>query len=465
VRERVTVSYRGANYEIGRGRDYYAIWAVGGPRSQPAERWPVTRDGWFAAWARFTSIEAPGAISPVRPRPALPGSGLLQRGPGGAATAASALAAVALLAVGVALGIASLFPSYTSGASLAQQPAELVPHVIYLAAWTAGAALILLGGARLRIGALLGLGTSIVTFGLFFSELGTVIAGGAHLLGAGLVLGLLGWLACAAGSVLALRLQPGGQPLRQPGTQPPGQPAEQPGGQPAEQPGGHPAPNRGLLGAFRPGGPLGGVFRRPRGPEVGAAVILILAALGTAAAFAPSWDSFTFRTLSGTSQTLAQGNAFANPAPVIVGDVAVMVAVVAAAVAAALWRPARHGAVLLAGAIIPMAAQAISALIQSGEPATPEQFGISPAQAQQAGLTISSGLTSAFWLYCVFLIALAVSAAWLMITSRPAAPGAPAAPAAPAGLAGPAPVYSPQPPPSGAGHPTASASVPMPSSE
>ena len=41
---------------------------------------------------------------------------------------------------------------------------------------------------------------SIVTFGFFFSDLGTVISGGAHLLGAGLVLGLAGWLACTAGS-------------------------------------------------------------------------------------------------------------------------------------------------------------------------------------------------------------------------------------------------------------------------
>ena len=37
-------------------------------------------------------------------------------------------------------------------------------------------------------GALLGAGTSIVTFGLFFADAGQVIAGGAHVLGTGLVL-------------------------------------------------------------------------------------------------------------------------------------------------------------------------------------------------------------------------------------------------------------------------------------
>ena len=80
--------------------------------------------------------------------------------------------------------------------------------------------LILLGGARLRIGALLGLGLSAVTFGLFFADAGTALSvpgnpGG----GAGLVLSLLGWLACAAGSVVAFLARPASAPA----------PAAQPG--------------------------------------------------------------------------------------------------------------------------------------------------------------------------------------------------------------------------------------------
>src|SRR5262249_60274698 len=78
--------------------------------------------------------------------------------------------------------------------------------------WSMSAVLILLGGERLRAGALLGLGTSIVTFGLFFADAGQVIAGGAHLAGAGLVLGLVGWLACAAGSPSAFRPGAAGAP-------------------------------------------------------------------------------------------------------------------------------------------------------------------------------------------------------------------------------------------------------------
>ena len=59
------------------------------------------------------------------------------------------------------------------------------------------------GRAVAAIIALLATGLSIVTFGLFLSDAGTPIAGGTHLAGLGLVLSLLGWLACAAGSAVS----------------------------------------------------------------------------------------------------------------------------------------------------------------------------------------------------------------------------------------------------------------------
>jgi hypothetical protein len=290
--------------------------------------------------------------------------------------------------VGVILGIAGLFPVYLAGSSLSQQPAELVPHAIYLAVWAASTVLILLGGIRLRLGALLSAGLSVVTFGLFFADAGSAIAGGAHTGGWGLWLSLLGWLACAAGTVLAFL-------LRTAGTK---QTSDAPGW----------LARRGHLG-------------RPRGSELGPVVMLVLAGLGVAAAFAPSWDSYTLHTAAGQSQSLTAGNAFSNPGLVIAGDVAVMVALAAVVIVAALWRPIRHGALLLAGAVIPMAAQAISALIQAGEATPPTQFGITPAQATQIGLTIDSGLTPAFWIYCGFLVALMVSCAWMLFSPHQAA--------------------------------------------
>src|SRR5262249_19108470 len=79
----------------------------------------------------------------------------------------------------------------------------------------------------------------------------------------------------------------------------------------------------------------------------------------------------------------------------------------------------RRGAMLLAGATIPMAAQAISALVQVSQTPKPAQFGISPAQASQLGLTISAGVTPAFWIYFGFLVALIVSCTWMFFTPRP----------------------------------------------
>ncbi len=464
--DKVTITYRGPTYEIGRGRDFYAIWAVGGSRSQPLQWWPETPEGWSAAWARFTEIEVASTIvavgrrtPPVGRSSALAGEnpaplggstvtqaeGTIQAGgstipPGGstgtalldertappgqggapfaqasipfaqastpfgasparlASLSTRAVAAASLLAAGVILGIVAFFPTYLGGASLAQQPAEVVPHAIYLAVWTASAVLILLGGVRLRLGALLGVGMSAVTFGLFFADAGTAIAGGAHAGGAGLWLALAGWLACAAGCVLAFLIRPAGTRGAQ---YQPGSPAR-------------------LL-------PLG----RPRRTELGPVVMVVLAGLGVAAAFAPAWDSYLLRTAAGQSQSFTEGNAFANPGLVIAGNVAVMVALAAVVIVAALWRPVRLGAVLLAGAAIPMAAQAISALVQVGGTTSPTQFGLTPAQATQLGLTIDSGLTPAFWIYCGFLVALVASGAWMLFAPHEAPRSVPGWPAGP----------------------------------
>jgi hypothetical protein len=138
VPENETILYRGASFEIGRGPGFYGIWPAGAPRPPSIEWWPETPEGWNGAWLRFTELEAPGAIVPVG------------RVTGPVANASTrAKIAAALLAFGVICGVAGLFPSYLAGVSLAQEPALLVPHVIYLAAWSASALLILLGGARL----------------------------------------------------------------------------------------------------------------------------------------------------------------------------------------------------------------------------------------------------------------------------------------------------------------------------
>jgi hypothetical protein len=383
VHEEVIISHRGARYEIGRGNGFYGIWPAGGTQAQPLEWWPESPEGWQDAWSRFTEIETRRSIATVSQQgiPADQQAIPADQRPGPiAGRSRRGVIAAALLAIGVGCGIAGVFPGYFGEVSLFRQAAEAVPHAIYLAAWAVAAVLILLGGARQRAGALLAAGTSIVTFGLFLADAGTAITGGPHLFSAGLTLSLIGWVACAAGSAAAVWLAPTGAP------------------------------------------------GRPRGLETKLTLTLAAAAgLGTAIAFAPSWDSYTLRTAAGAAQSLTAGNAFANPALVISGDVVVMVALVGVVVAASAWRPVRYGAVLLAGAVVPLAAQAISALIAVGQTASPLQFGITPDQAARAGLTISSGLTPAFWIYCVFVVALMLTCALMLSTPAPPPP-APARP-------------------------------------
>jgi hypothetical protein len=390
VPEKITISHRGARYEIGRGKRYYGIWVSGAPDSPPVDRWPETRDGWAQAWARFATIETPGTIVAAEPA--------TTAGNGGAA-ATRRIAAFALLTLGIVGGLIGLFPGYFGTQSLTAHADQLVPHIFYLVGWAASAAAIFVNrrGAA-RFGALFGTGLSAVAFGMFLSDLGQVISSDSSLLGAGLVLSLLGWLGCAAGSALGLTIRGTG----------PRQAAAVPR-----------PPWTGTAG--RP--------VRPRPAQAGPVALLVLAAIGTVAAFVPSWDSITLASSTGSAQTITAGNAFSNPGAVIAGNVVVMAALILVAGAAALWRPARNGAVLLAGAIAVMIAQAISALVQVSEPASPQQFGISPAQASQLGLTITSGVTPVFWVYCVFVISLIICCAWLLTSppsvAMPATPWAP----------------------------------------
>jgi hypothetical protein len=462
VRENVTISYRGANFELGRGQNFYGIWPAAAPQAGPIEWWPETPEGWHGAWSRFTSVEVPGTIAPAgppsppaltglaaiglhgttppadqattgQPTPGQPTTGQATFGqpttgqasasaqartrvprviapvlramgavpPDPAAPAAPAAPATAsprsrtviaagLLAAGVALGIAGLFPGYLTSQALVQhQPEELVPHLIYLVGWAVAAALILLGGARQRTGALLATGLSIVTLGLFVSDVGQVTS--SHLsFRAGLVLSLAGWLVCAAGSGLALLLRPAG-------------------------------------GAARPLG-------RMKDPAL-AVTLALLAALGAAAAFVPAWDGYTLRSPIGVIETATAGYAFSQPALMVTGTVLVMIGLVLTVLIAALWRPVRLGAALLAGAAIPMVAQAVSAVIQIREGATPALFSIPPAQASRLGITVSTHLTWSFWLYAAFVAALAAIFVWMLLPVRQAVP------------AGPSPVGTPPPPP------------------
>jgi hypothetical protein len=438
VPDKAVISHRGEKYEIGRGKRFYGIWAVGAPYDAPLDRWPENQDGWHQAWARFAVIEVPGTIAAVpKERRALPGGVKLpspvklRPRPG---NGAALLTGEALLVLGVVLGLAGLFPAYEGGQSLLSQADQVVPHLAYVIGWAVTAALVALSVARpsnaARLGALFGLGLGVVTFGLFLADLGQ-LSGGVSL-GAGLVVSLLGWATCTAGSALALAAHPGSSaPAAQLG---PDQavPAEALPAEALPPQAVQPVQPGWSAQAIRPERASRPV--RPRLSHAGPLALLVLAAIGTAAAFAPAWDSYTIASAaSGTKQTVTAGNAFDNPGLVIAGNVAVMVAIIAVAAIAALWRPARHGGWLLAGAIVPLAAEAVSAIIQAGTAPSPAMFGVSSAQAAAAGLTFTGGLTGIFWVYLVFVVALLISCAWLFTEPRHPAMPAYASPWLPAG--------------------------------
>jgi hypothetical protein len=453
VPEKVTISHRGERYEIGMGKRYYAIWAVGAPRTEPLDRWPETPEGWSQAWARFTAIETPGNIAAVPRTSALSAlRGVVGRAAaarGGAAgpdggdasrprrDAVIRLVAAAFLGIGVVLGVAGLFPGYFTGQSLASTSDQLVPHLLYLATWAVAGALVAGGKARTRIGALLGTGLSAVTFGLFVSDLATGMSEHAGV-GAGMVISLIGWIACTVGSVAALRLRPStgataGPAISGPAVGAEADPTASAVGYGTSASGygtsasgyGTPAPAYGVpvppygggaYGSLTPTAARAGIFRR-RKSDAGTIALLTLCAIGAAASFVPSWDSYTIvQSSTGSSATQTAGNAFQNPGTVMFGDIACVIAIIGVAFLAGLWRPARQGAALLAGVIVAMAGQAISALIQVSQPASPELFGISPAQAQASGLSVSSGVTSIFWVFCLFVVAMALACAWLITT-------------------------------------------------
>jgi hypothetical protein len=411
VPEKTVISHRGEKYEIGRGKRFYGIWVAGAPYDAPVDRWPENRDGWQQAWARFSSLERPDAITPVTqerkgPRLRLGPSRAGDAQPGADAAAAAGrsrhgsglLAGEGLLVLGVVLGLAGLFPAYEGGRSLLSQWDQVVPHLLYVTGWAVTAALVALSVARpskaARVGGLFGLGLSAVTFGLFLADWGQLGAGGVTF-GTGLLLSTLSWAACTAGSGLVLTA------------------------------------SRSVLEQRElPSRPV-----RPGRYHAGQVALLALAGIGTAASFAPSWDRYVLTaTANGTTQTVTAGNAFDNPGLAIAGNVSVMAAVIAVAAVAALWRPARHGAWLLAGALVPLAAEIVSAITQVSQPASPSLFGISPSQATSLGLTISPGLTETFWVFFVFVISLLVSCAWLFTEpGHQVMPGIPVSPWQPAG--------------------------------
>jgi hypothetical protein len=338
----VTLTQRGHRYALGRGADFYGVWEISTPIPVLVERFPMLPDGWYEARRRFEELET------------RPGEALVNRHTQRGAKRQQLICASIVLA-GVVLGVAGLFPSYIGGLSLASQSDELLPHLFYVAGWALTGACLCVGGRFARSGAFFGFGLSAVTFGFYLSDLGLVLSRTGGTSGPGFYLAFIGWLACSTGCI-------------------------------------------GALYGLRSADGLGRPLKRRLSVVIGGSAL----ALGAAVSFAPSWDRYVlFAPAIGRTEVVTAGNAFANPGVVVAGNVAVMVFFVALIFLALIWRPLFLGAAVLAGALLPLVTQLLSAVVQPTPPLA--YFGITSARAAQVQLQITAGFTVWFYLYSAFV--------------------------------------------------------------
>jgi hypothetical protein len=306
---------------------------------------------------QLAAVTAPGTGGPAT-QPAMPSAASPRPAAPPVSTGRRLQLGVALLAAGIIAGIASLFPEYQGFGSLASATDSLVEYSGFLAAWTAGLLLIVSLRGRPAFGALLGLGTAAATLGVFAIDLSVAVTGSQARVGPGLVLALVGWLSCTTGVALLIG-RPGGWP------------------------------------------------RWPRGRAIAPAALLVIAAVGTALAYGPLSFSYTW---SGGS--LISGDLYpVELSLVTTANLFLAVIFVAAVIAAVLWAPARLGAAMAAGAIIPMALQAVWTLVAVAE--------LVPSSA-------TGDVTPAFKAYCAFIVLGVIGAGWLATVRdapQPARPG------------------------------------------
>jgi hypothetical protein len=344
--------YRSTRYILGRGSDFYGIWDASTPNGEVIERFPATAAGWFAARRRLDALDHLARATTTSPIIA-------------PLTDRTTFLVAGVVLAGVVLGIAGLFPNYLGGSNLVSQGAELLPHVAYVTGWALVAGLLLAERRFARGASGLGLGLSLISFGFFLTDVLTAIAGQGESPGAGLYLSLVGWLACSAGSAAALIA------LR----------SRAPRGRPSAWR--HPVVALGAIGA-----------------------------LGAAVAFALPWDRYTLTAATThATQTTNAGDIFANPGAIIAGNVVTMILIIGVLAVAIAWRPTVIGITVLAGALVPLAAQVFATLAQP-VPALSE-FGITAAQAAEGQVSIAASYTGWFYLYCAFVAGLVVLAGWI----------------------------------------------------
>jgi len=266
-----------------------------------------------------------------------------------------------LLLLCVGLHVAAMFPAYTGSplTSVVSLPYELAEYVCLAVGWLV-AALLVLSRVSVRGGVALGIGMAAVELGFLITDLaGSVqvsnrITPGIWLAFAALGLG-------GAGVLLGASIVPTGSPRLRPFDE-----------------------------AF----------------NSRAAVTVLVAALAVAA-FLPSWDEYTVINSAGHTTTITLGNAFAQPAGIMAGELIAAFAIGVVAILGAFWAPPAVGAWMTVGVVVALSSQLISAAVQvsqaasvtvNGEPASMSLTWFWAvdvgATVALAGLALWSGLAS-----------------------------------------------------------------------
>lgn len=257
----------------------------------------------------------PPDVEPSDPdgEPAAPGVPTAAIGRGGAGLDGWALAGGLPLALaGVLHVVCVLFPQAAGVGPMDASGSAVVAQAVLAAGWLVAAGLALPARSRPAAGAL-AVGLALAELGIVVSAVGAV----GETPGPGLLLLAAGWVAGAAGAVVAVLGSPVG----------PGRP------------------------------------HRRVGP--GWLVLLsAAAAILVGVALLPAWDHY--RVLSrvlGRVIVVNESNTFTLPAPVLGGTVAAAVAWAVVPIVGAFWRPARLGVTAGAGVLVAVASQVASAVV------------------------------------------------------------------------------------------------------
>jgi hypothetical protein len=301
-------------------------------------------------WWRPPPAPSADPSSPSAPRPGRPAR-------------PDVLVAGGLLLLSVALHIAAMFPAYAGdpAVSVVSTPYELAEFICLALGWTVAAVLVL-SRVSVRGGVALAAGIAPVELGFLIADLAGTAQGSARPT-AGV------WLAFAA-------LVMGGAGA--------------------------------LLGASTV--PMGSPRLRPYNQTLNLrSLVTVLVALLAVAAFLPSWDRYQVIDSAGQTLTVTLGNAFDQPAGIMAGELVAAFAIGVVAILGAFWAPPNVGAWMTGGALVALAAQLISAVVQVNQ----------PISVTIAGQRATMSLTGYWAIDVGAAVALAALAAWAGIAARP----------------------------------------------